>query len=152
MREITVTTRIDARPEEVWTVLADTARYGEWNPFVTRIDSELSVGERIEVRLEPENWKPMTMKPRVLVADEGRELRWLGRLGLPGIFDGEHSFTIAPDGDGVSFTHAERFSGMLVALMSKRLSQSSDLARSFASMNAALARRVRRLRAQPDVA
>ena len=36
----------------------------------------------------------MTMHPTVPVAEPGRELRWLGRLGLPGVFDGEHRFEI----------------------------------------------------------
>ena len=38
----------------------------------------------------------MTFKPRVLNAEPERELRWLGHLLVPGLFDGEHSFTIEP--------------------------------------------------------
>ena len=36
----------------------------------------------------------MTFKPTVLAVHPERELRWLGRFILPGLFDGEHSFRI----------------------------------------------------------
>jgi hypothetical protein len=36
----------------------------------------------------------MTFRPTVLNAETNRELRWLGHLLAPGLFDGEHSFTI----------------------------------------------------------
>ena len=43
----------------------------------------------------------MTFKPTVLVAEGPKELRWLGRLLLPGMFDGEHSFRIHAGEEGV---------------------------------------------------
>jgi len=36
----------------------------------------------------------MTFRPTILKAEPERELRWLGRLLLPGLFDGEHVFEI----------------------------------------------------------
>lgn len=36
----------------------------------------------------------MTFHPVVLVAVQERELRWLGRLLIPGLFDGEHTFQL----------------------------------------------------------
>ncbi len=62
--------------------------------------------------------RDMTFKPTALAAIPGRELRWLGKLGVGGLFDGEHSFVLAPNPDGTThLTHAERFSGILVALL-----------------------------------
>src|SRR5262249_4977516 len=59
----------------------------------------------------------MTFKPEVLVATPNKELRWLGKLGLHGIFDGEHFFVLTTNGDGTTrLNHGERFSGALVAL------------------------------------
>ena len=40
----------------------------------------------------------ITIQPTVLVVQPERELRWIGRLFIPGIFDGEHSFIIEPQG------------------------------------------------------
>ncbi len=38
----------------------------------------------------------MTVRPRILISEPGRELRWRGHLLLPGLFDGEHIFIIEP--------------------------------------------------------
>lgn len=42
----------------------------------------------------------MTFRPTVLVAEPDRELRWRGRLLVPGLLDGEHAFVVEPRGDG----------------------------------------------------
>lgn len=143
MREIKVETTIEATAEEVWAVLVDAASYPSWNPFVKRLEGELRAGERLEVRIEPEEWKPMTLRPTVLVVDASRELRWLGHLLVRGLFDGEHSFTIEEDGPGrVRIVHAERFTGVLVAFMGGKLTNDRAIARSFRAMNEALAEQV----------
>jgi hypothetical protein len=45
--------------------------------------------------------RPTTFRPRVLEAEPARRLRWLGHLLVPGLFDGEHRFTIEPAGPGL---------------------------------------------------
>ena len=140
MRELSKTIEIDATPERVWAVLADFDAYGEWNPFIRRISGAPERGSRLEVRIEPPGGRAMTFKPTVREAEPGRELRWLGRLLLPGIFDGEHSFRIEPVGvSRVRFVQAERFTGALVPLLGKGLERTE---RGFADMNEALKRRV----------
>jgi hypothetical protein len=79
----------------------------------------------------------MTFRPQVLVADSGRELRWLGRLILPGIFDGEHSFRLVPLDEATRLIHAETFRGALVWLI-----DTDRFCADFTSMNEALKRRV----------
>jgi hypothetical protein len=79
----------------------------------------------------------MLFCPTVLVAEPNRELRWLGHLLLPGIFDGEHSFVVEPLGEGhVRFIQRERFKGLLVPFLSKMLD--GDISRGFNEMNRAL--------------
>lgn len=78
----------------------------------------------------------MTFRPRVLVAEPARELRWLGHLLIPGLFDGEHSFVIEPtDPRSCRFHHGETFTGALVGLFSKGLDATGD---GFDQMNLAL--------------
>ncbi|WP_232497026.1 SRPBCC domain-containing protein [Agromyces humatus] len=116
----TITTRIDiaADPDTVWAVLTDFASYAEWNPFMSRVEGTPEVGSRLVVRLAPAGGRSMTFKPTVLVATPGRELRWLGKLGFGGLFDGEHFFVLDRDPDGgTRMTHGEKFSGILVSLM-----------------------------------
>lgn len=128
---------ISAGPERVWAILSDFAAYPEWNPFIRFIHGVPEKGARLEVRIQPSGAKGMTFRPRVLVADTGRELRWLGQLLFPGIFDGEHSFVIQPLASGrVLVRQSELFSGVLVSLF--RGSLDRDTKRGFEEMNLAL--------------
>ena len=80
----------------------------------TRIEGTPEVGKKLVVHLSRDG---MTFKPEVLVATPNKELRWLGKLGLHGIFDGEHFFVLTTNGDGTTrLNHGERFSGALIAL------------------------------------
>lgn len=130
---------IDAPAAMVWRVLVDFPSYPEWNPFIRRITGEAKVGARLEVAVEPANRKPMTFRPTVRVAEPDRELRWLGRVLLPGIFDGEHAFIIEPRARGCRLRHEETFAGLLVPMFGAML---DDTARSFTRLNDALKRRV----------
>jgi hypothetical protein len=125
----TITTTIDiaADPDTVWTVLTDFASYAEWNPFMSRIEGAPEVGSRLAVRLTPAGGRGMTFKPTVLTATPGRELRWLGKLGFGGLFDGEHFFVLDRNADvGTRMTHGEKFSGILVSLMGAATKNADD--------------------------
>ena len=85
----------------------------------------------------------MLFSPTVLVAEPSRELRWLGHLWFPGLFDGEHSFSIEPLGEEhVRFVQRERFKGLLLPFLSKMLDR--DTRRGFEEMNRALKLRAER--------
>jgi hypothetical protein len=140
VREIETTVEIDAPPAAVWRVLTDFPTYGEWNPFIPTIAGNMQVGERLTVRLEPPGGWGMTIRPTVLAADPDRELRWKGRLVVPGLFDGEHAFRIEPiDGQRSRFVHGERFTGILVGFVKGILGKTEA---GFEEMNAALKQRV----------
>ena len=127
-------------------MLADLPAYGEWNPFMKKIDGEPRAGAKLEVRMEPEGERAMTFRPTVLTAEPGRELKWLGHLLVPGLFDGEHRWLIEEIELGrVRFTQSERFGGILVPLLWKKL-RDGGTAKGFRAMNEALARRVAELR------
>jgi hypothetical protein len=148
MKELTTEIEFDGTPEEVWEVLADLPAHREWNPFVTSIGGELRPGAKLDVRLEPVDERAITMHPTVLVAKPGRELRWLGHLLIRGIFDGEHRWLIEEAGRGrVRFTQSERFGGILLPLLWKKL-RDGGTAKGFRAMNEALAHRVAGLHRQ----
>lgn len=139
-REIATTVDVDATPDRVWEVLTDFPAYPEWNPFITRIAGELSPGQKLDVTMRPEGSRGMGFKPTLLVADAPRELRWLGRLLVPGIFDGEHLFRVEEIGPGrTRLNQFERFTGVLAPLLLLFLEKGSRAG--FESMNAALKRR-----------
>jgi len=88
----------------------------------------------------------MTFRPVVLRHDTCSEFRWKGRLLLPGLFDGEHYFTLSQAADGSTlFTHGEHFYGVFVPLFRSALDGQTK--NGFEAMNLALKRR---LEAQPS--
>ena len=121
-REIRTEVTIQAPAERVWAILIDFPSYPSWNPFVREILGDPVPGSRLTVRLSQGGSSVTTFHPRVKAARPNQELRWLGRLGIPGLFDGEHSFTIAPaPSGGVSFSQCESFRGLLVPLVWRTL-------------------------------
>jgi hypothetical protein len=142
MRRIATSIDIDAPADAIWRVLVDFPAYPDWNPFIRRLVGEAKVGARLEVTAQPVGRKPMTFKPTVLVAEPGRELRWRGRVLMPGIFDGEHAFIIEPQAKGCRLRHEETFTGVLVPMFGAML---KDTAQSFASLNDALKQRAETL-------
>jgi hypothetical protein len=140
MREIVTEIEIDAPPERVWSVLSDFGSFGEWNPFIPAIEGEAKVGSRLAVTIQPPGGKRMTFKPTVLNADPDRELRWLGRVVVPGLADGEHVLGLEPLAvERTRFVQREEFRGPLWLLLGGTLKKTEH---GFVAMNEALKRRV----------
>jgi len=136
MHELRREIDIDAPPSAVWAVPTNTDSYSDWNPFIRRVSGDLREGAKLEVRIEPPGGRAMTFKPTVLNVENERELRWLGRFLLRGLFEGEHIFRLEALGDGrTRFTQAERFSGILVRAFRTTLNK-TELG--FEQMNSAL--------------
>jgi hypothetical protein len=125
MQVLDASIEIDAPSERVWGVLTDTARYGEWNPFVTGIAGELREGADIKVTIRAPERKAVTFAARVTRLDPGRQLRWRGRWLLPGLFDGDHALTVETLGEGrARFRTREQVTGLLLPLLGKAMRQS----------------------------
>jgi hypothetical protein len=141
--EIVSDIEIDATPSRVWSALTDFAQFPDWNPFVRYIEGEPRRGERLRVTIASPGGRQMTFTPTVLAADTTRELRWLGRFLMPGLFDGEHYFMIEALEQGRSrLVHGERFTGLLVPFLRRGLDRSTRAG--FVAMNAALKKRLER--------
>lgn len=141
MRKL-LTSQIDisASPEQIWAVLSDLAAYREWNPFIVEAEGQTEVGKRLTLRMQPVGGKVATFRPTVLASQAGRELRWLGRLGIPGLLDAAHGFTIEPlDAGGSRLLQEELFRGLLVRPLARSLDRGTLAA--FRAMNAALRER-----------
>jgi hypothetical protein len=139
VRQIETEIDISAAPERVWAVLTDFAKYPSWNPFIREIEGTVAAGERLRVRIYPPEGSPMSFRPTIQHLSPGKELRWLGHLFVPGLFDGEHSFKLdTVGGAGVRFGHGEVFRGLLVPLFPE--SMYARTRRGFDEMNQALKR------------
>ena len=65
--ELRAEIEIDAEPARVWMVLMDFEAYPDWNPFITSIQGERTVGARLRARLQPACGRGITMSPSVTV-------------------------------------------------------------------------------------
>lgn len=139
MRTISASVDIAASPQAVWAVLADLDSYGEWNPFIQSASGQLAEGATLTLRLVPSHGRAMTFRPRVLVAEPGVMLRWIGRLIIPGIFDGTHQFALADVGGHTRVTQSETFRGILIPFTGKTIAQTET---EFNKLNQALKQRV----------
>jgi hypothetical protein len=136
MRLIDTQVEIAASTSRIWQVLLDFPRYREWNTFITEIEGVPEVGANLKVRIQPPGRSAMSFKPTVLVVARDRELRWLGHLFPPRLFDGEHSFRIEDRGRKSRFHQSERFSGVLVGFFGVGIFDATQ--RGFEAMNTAL--------------
>jgi hypothetical protein len=137
MKELHSEIEIQASDEQVWKLLTDFASYPQWNPFIRRVSGTVKQGERLKVYIQPSGANRMTFRPTILKAEPNRELRWRGHFLMPGLFDGEHIFTLEPLGENsVRFVQREIFQGSLVPLFTSKLD--NETKRGFEEMNLAL--------------
>ena len=79
----------------------------------------------------------MTFEPEVTEVEPCSVFEWLGRLVVPGVFDGRHRFELRPTSSGgTTVRHSEYFSGVLVRFM--RSSLDTNTRAGFEAMNGAL--------------
>jgi hypothetical protein len=134
--EIKTSIIIQAEPAEVWTTFSAFETYPKWNPFLSLVEGNIKEGERIRIIAGGTGFKP-----KVLVFEPGKQFEWIGRLVMPGLFDGQHKFELLDNGDGTTtFIHNEKFTGVLIPLFKKILLEKTS--KGFEAMNQALKERV----------
>lgn len=137
MRELHTEIEIDASAQKVWDILMDFEKYPDWNPFIQKIKGLAQKGERLNVFLQPPGGRGMTFKPIIQENKSPHEFRWLGRLFIPGLFDGEHIFQIESISENkIRFVQKEKLKGILVPFLWKSLTMHTRAG--FEEMNKAL--------------
>jgi hypothetical protein len=122
-------------------VLADLDAYKDWNPFIQSASGQLTVGSTLTLRLVPAQGRALTFRPKVLAAQPGVLLCWIGRLVVPGIFDGTHQFELQELGESTRVVQSETFRGVLVPFAGKTITATKS---DFRALNQALKTRVER--------
>ena len=144
MYQIVTEIEITASPERVWSILMAFSAYPQWNPFIRSLSGVAKPGEKLRATIQPEERRAMTFRPRVLKAVKQRELRWLGHLGFPGLFDGEHYFKLeSKSGGRLMFQQGEIFTGILAPLFRRSLDGATK--QGFIAMNEALKREAEKI-------
>ena len=96
---------VDATPQQVWDVVTDIARTGEWSPICKACWWEdPATGPVVGAYFHGRNETPERVwetRSRVVVADEPREFAWMVNENAV-----RWSYTITPDGDGATLTES----------------------------------------------
>lgn len=133
----TTTVTIHAPPERVWDVLFDAPRWGEWCTVIHHVDGEIAVGARPRFELTPPRGRSYSFSPTIEVVERARELHWVGRTGVAGLFDGRHRFTLQPAGTNrTALVNSETFSGLLAPAFRRFLIDIDDVRHGFDALNA----------------
>ncbi len=135
-KEVCSSVDIHASDKQVWQILTDFPSYPQWNPYIRQASGEIKVGAQIYIFNRSSNTDDgLAFRPTILTVTPDRELRWLGYVYVPGLFDGEHVFTIQSLDDAhVHFTQCETFSGIGTVIDAQDTNTQGD----FQRMNLAL--------------
>jgi uncharacterized protein YndB with AHSA1/START domain len=97
MKHVEAMTTIEAPPERVWEILADTRSWSDWDSGVGDVEGEPAEGGRLKIRseLNPKRAYPV----KVTELEPNRHMAWLGGVPL-GLFTGVRRYTLTPEGEG----------------------------------------------------
>ncbi|MEY2450725.1 MAG: hypothetical protein QOD92_299 [Acidimicrobiaceae bacterium] len=99
---------VNAPPEKIYELITDVQRMGEWSPECQRCEwLDGATGPTVGARFKGSNRKGFvrwTTKPRVLVADEGREFAFA--TDVRGKDLTKWTYRFEPDGDGTKVTES----------------------------------------------
>ncbi|MGF1565414.1 MAG: hypothetical protein ACFCUH_08605 [Flavobacteriales bacterium] len=109
---------IDALPEQVWSVLTDTASYSKWNDIILKIDGKIIDKGTVDVLFKAgPKAKPQLFHNHLFV-EEGVEFYW-SQVQALGIKD-RHCFRVEPLGKGQTrFIQSDQALGGMTWLLGK---------------------------------
>jgi hypothetical protein len=104
-----VALNIRAPAARIWSLLTDAKGFPRWNSTVTRVEGEISEGERLRVHVPGTN---RTFTPRVSGVVPDERMTWTG--GFFPVFKGVRIFELRKSEVSTKFVMEERFSGLLL--------------------------------------
>ncbi len=104
---------IQASPEEVWAVLTDVPRIGEWNNVLIPVKGELEEGSKVTYEFyQDEGGTAAVMDAKVRCLTPSELINQAG--GMPGILTFDHSYRLSGDGDSTTVEIFEEYRGVMV--------------------------------------
>jgi hypothetical protein len=129
MKSFEAITTINASPETIWDILTDAEGYPKWDPNMVRLEGTIAPGQKLKAytTLDPNRAFPA----KVTTFEPDKKMVWSSGLPL-GLFKGERTFTITPNGDGsVEFKSREEFTGLLLPIFGRAMPDLTPTFRSF---------------------
>ena len=124
-----VSRSIAAPVEAAWNLLTDASSYADWNPAVVSIEGLIVAGKA--VRLVSIVNPKRTFKLKVVALEAPHRMVWASGMPL-GLFTGERTYLLEPDGSGCRFSMTEEYSGPLAGLIPRSIPDMTDLFEAFA--------------------
>lgn len=108
---------IEAPAERVWDILVDFERYGEWNPFTTRVEASLEIGAPVmlHVRL---GWLKRKQPERIETVERPHLLAWGTTMGHPALLSALREQRVEAVGETrCRYSTTDRTTGLLTPLV-----------------------------------
>ena len=129
---------INASTDKVWEAIIDFENYKKWNSQLAFLGGAVQPNGKLHLKLSAAGTKPYEFKPDISHWQEKKQFAWIGRTGLPRIFDGEHFFELKDLGNGKTLlTNREEYRGVLSQLF-RQLPMMKTAPEGFKKMNVEL--------------
>lgn len=135
MKSFSTSITIQSSPETVWAILTDGATWPAWNSTIDKVEGNIAPGNKITVYSKMNPGRAFPLKVSEFVPS--KKMVWSGGMPL-GLFKGERTYTLTPNGNSVEFVMQEEFTGLMAPLITKSI---PDLQPSFEAFAADLKRR-----------
>ncbi len=131
---------IDAPLDRVWSILVDLDRYGEWNPFTTKVESTLKLGSPAVLHVQMRPNRKIVQVETVSAFEPGVRMNWKMKLPLPFLLKAERCQVLTSlPGGGTRYYTCDEFRGPLVPLVMRIFR--ADIQRGFEGVAQSLKRR-----------
>ncbi|MGH3458604.1 SRPBCC domain-containing protein [Aeromicrobium sp.] len=114
-----MTVEIAASAAFVWDVLVDYPRYPQWNPYTIAVETNLEIGDRIDLTLPNPDGSDGTMLNReyIRVVDPPHHLRYDTGEEYPGLLGVRDQYVTKLGSDRCSYRTTDTLSGELADLV-----------------------------------
>lgn len=108
---------IEAPIERVWEMLVDVDRYGDWNPFTTRVETNFEVGSPVDLYV---TMGPLKLKQpeRIEAVERPHLLVWSTKIGARFLLSARREQRLRPLAESrCSYLTTDVFTGLLTPLV-----------------------------------
>ncbi|MGJ8529124.1 SRPBCC family protein [Maritalea sp.] len=118
MEYFEATSTINATPEKIWAALTNTQDLMSWPSGITSLKGKIAKGEKLELQAEAAPGR--TFKLKVVRFFPNQSMTWAS--GMPfGLFKGQRTYSLTPDGDQTHFKMREEFTGAMLPMIWKSI-------------------------------
>jgi hypothetical protein len=116
--EIEEKVQINAPVGQVWSTIIDFDSYSEWNSQIEYLGGEVKPNGQLHLKLSVEGADAYEFKPNISHWKENKKFAWIGRTGIPRVFDGEHFFELEQINDSTTLvSNREEYRGVMSLIM-----------------------------------